>query len=111
MTAIGMLEGGMAVNDVAVSFGVHRTTIWRLAQRFRTTGTVKDRPRSGRPKRLTSREERYIRITAGRDRFLPTTRIVDKVRRASGVRISAQTVRNKLKACLSNQEDHIKVWG
>jgi hypothetical protein len=36
MTAIGMLAGEMNVNDVAVSFGVHRTTIWRLAL-FRTT--------------------------------------------------------------------------
>ena len=99
MTAIGMLEGEMTVNDVAVSFGVHRTTIWRLTQRFRTTGTVKDRPRSGRPKRLTPREERYIRITSGRDHFLPATRIVDRVRRATGVRISSQSVRNKLKAC------------
>ena len=76
-----------------------RTTIWRLTQRFRTTGTVKDRPRSGRPKRLTPREERYIRITSGRDHFLRATRIVDRVRRATGVRISAQSVRNKLKAC------------
>ena len=99
MTAIGMLAGGMTVNDVAVSFGVHRTTIWRLAQRFRTTGTVKDMPRCGRPKRLTPREERYFRITAGRDRFLPASRNVDRVRRATGVRMSAQTVRNKLKAC------------
>ena len=99
MTAFGMLEGRMTVNDVAVSFGIHRTIIWRLAQRCRTTGTVKDRPRSGRPKCLTSREERYIRITAGRDRFLPATRIVDRVRRVTGVRISAQTIRNKLKAC------------
>jgi len=87
--AIGMVEGGMTINDDAVSFGVHRTTIWRLAQRFRTTGAVKDRPRSGRPKRLTPREERYIWITAGRDHFLPATRIVDRVRRATGVRISA----------------------
>ena len=99
MTAFGMLESGMTVSDVAVSFGVHRTTIWRSAQRVRTTGTVKDRPKSERPKHLTSREERYIRITAGRDRFLPATRIVDRVRRVTGVRISAQTVRNKLKAC------------
>ena len=28
------------VNDVVVSFGVHSTTIWRLAQRFRTAGTA-----------------------------------------------------------------------
>jgi hypothetical protein len=68
--AIGMLEGRMTVNNVAVSFDVHRTTIWRLAQPFPTNGTVKHRPKSGRPKRLTPREERYIRITAGRGRFL-----------------------------------------
>ena len=97
--AIGMLEGRMTVNYVAVSFGVHRTTIWRLAQRFRITGTVKNRTISGRPKFLTPREERYIKITTGRDRFLPATRIVDRVRRATGVRISGQTVRNNLKAC------------
>ena len=99
MAVIGMLAGGMTVNDVAVSFGVHRTTIWRLAQHFRTTGTAKDTPRSGRPKRLTPREERYIRIIAGRDRFLLATRIVDRVRRATEDRISAETDHNKLKAC------------
>jgi transposase len=99
MTVIGMLEGRMSVNYIAVAFGVHRTTIWRLAQRFRTTGTANDRPRSGRPKRLTPREERYIKITAGRDHFLLATRIVDRVRRATGVHISAQAVRNKIKAC------------
>jgi hypothetical protein len=44
-------------------------------------------------------EERYIRIRAGRDHFLPATGIVDRVQRATGFRISAQTVRNKLKAC------------
>ena len=36
--AIGILEDKMTVNDVAVAFDVHRTTILRLAQRFRTTG-------------------------------------------------------------------------
>jgi len=71
---------GMTVTDVAVSFGVHRTTKWSLAQRFRTTDVVKDRPRS-------VRKERYIDW------------IVDRVWRATRVRISAQTVRNKLKAC------------
>jgi transposase len=94
MTLIGMLAGGMTVNDVAVLFGVHRTIIFRIAQRFRTTGTAKDRPR-----RLTPREERYIRTTAGHGHFLIATRIVDRVRRATGVRISAESVRNQLKAC------------
>jgi transposase len=97
--AIGMLEAAMTVNDVAVSFGVYHATVWKLTQRFRTTGAVKDRPISGSPEPLTPREEHYIRIRAGRDHFLPATGIVDRVQRATGFRISAQTVRNKLKAC------------
>jgi transposase len=103
MTVIGMLEGRMTVKYIAVAFGVHSTTIWRLTQRLRTTGTAKDRPRSGRPKRLTPREERYIKIRAGRDHFLLATRIVDRVRRATGVHISAQAVAIKLKLVVSNQ--------
>jgi transposase len=35
------VAGGMTVKDVALLFGIHRTTIWRLAQRFWTTGAVK----------------------------------------------------------------------
>ena len=109
MTVIGMLAGGMTVNHVAVSFGVHRATIWRLGQHFRTTGTAKDRPRYGRPKRLTPREERYIRITANRDRFLLATRIVDRVRRATEDRISTKQITINFKLVVSNQLDHIKL--
>ena len=61
--------------------------------------SAKDRPRFGKPKRLTPREESYIRILASGYCFLPVTRIVDRVRRAAWVRISAQTVRNDFKAC------------
>ena len=105
--AIGMLEAAMTVNDFAVSFGFYHTTIWKLTQRLRTTGAVEDRPRSGSPEPLTPREERYISIRAGRDHFLPATGIVDRVQRATGFRISAQTVRNKLKACrLQSRRPH-----
>jgi hypothetical protein len=84
------------------------TIIWRLAQRFRTSGAVKGRPRSDRSKRLTPREVRYIRITADRDRFLSATRIVDRVWRATGILISAQAVHNKLQVCLFNSRGPYK---
>ena len=87
--AIGMLEGGMSVNAVAISFGVHRSTIWRLSERPRATGSVLNRPRSGRPKALTAREERYLRLMSRRDRFLPATRLADRLRTAAEVRVSA----------------------
>ena len=96
--AICMLKGGMSVNAVAISFGIHRNTIWKLSERHRTTGSVLDRPRSGRPKALTAREERYLSITSRRDRFLSAMRLADRFKTAVGVRVSAQTVRNRLKS-------------
>ena len=46
--ALGLLEGGVPVLDVARRFGCHERTIYRLQSRFRHTGSVKDLPRSGR---------------------------------------------------------------
>lgn len=94
--AIGMVDAGMSIADVTVQFNVHRSTVWRLINRYRQTGTARDRPRSGRPKKLTPREERYLRFTSTRDKFLPATRIVHHLRATTGIRVSAQTVRNRL---------------
>lgn len=60
--------------------------------------------KSGRRKLLAPRGECYIRNTAGRDSFLPSTRIFKKVRRPTEVPISAQALRNNLKACSSRRK-------
>lgn len=58
--AIGMLEAGNRVQDVARALNVHRSNIYRLANRHQATGTVRDAPRPGRPRVLTARQERYV---------------------------------------------------
>ncbi|ELU01685.1 hypothetical protein CAPTEDRAFT_228216 [Capitella teleta] len=52
--AVGMLEAGSTQVRVARAFDVARSQISRLWSRYRETGSVKDRPRSGRP-RMTTR--------------------------------------------------------
>ena len=47
---LGRLEVGIQPQDVANQFNVHRSTIVRPGQRYRATGSVKDLPRSCRPK-------------------------------------------------------------
>ena len=54
--AIGMIQAGTPQRDVALRFGVHLNTIRSLWRRFQTTGSGSDRPRSGRP-RLTSQRQ------------------------------------------------------
>jgi len=58
--ALGMLEAGMAVTNVARNIGVSQCLISRLPTKFNATGSLKDRPRTGRPRKTTANEGRYI---------------------------------------------------
>ena len=60
--AIGQVEAGVPQNQVAALFGVSPGTISKLKAKFRETGDVKDRPRSGRPKKTTPQEDRFITL-------------------------------------------------
>ena len=57
---IGMLNVGMSATVVSRHFGCTRKTIERLRRRFRVTGNVVDRPRSGRRCVTTAADDRYM---------------------------------------------------
>ena len=63
--ALGCIEAGIHPQDVTIQFNVHRSTIIRFCDRHRATGTVSDRPRSGRPNVTSQHEDRYIAATVG----------------------------------------------
>ena len=74
------------------------SAIFRLRTKYRQTGTVKDRPRPGRPRKTTRRENNFIVTSSRRNRFLNSKRIAGLVRNATGTRVCAKTVRNRLRA-------------
>lgn len=96
--AIGMLTAGCSQRDVAQEFNVHPSTICRLWNRFRTTGNVSDRQRSGRPRKTTVRQDRFIVTTSRRNRFMAAPRVAEELHRATGVRLCGQSVRNRLRS-------------
>jgi transposase len=63
--AVGMHNGGFSHRRVADHFRVNHSIIVRLIQRFRQMGNVTDRPRAGRPRKTTHREDRLISSTTG----------------------------------------------
>ena len=88
-------EAGKPRRDVALRFGVHRNTISPLWRSFQTTGNGSDRPRSGRPRVTSQRQDQYIRVTHLRNRFQTasvTARTIPGLRR-----IHPRTVRNRLR--------------
>ena len=90
--AVGMLIN-TSVSNVARFFNTSRKTIRQLNNRFITTGSVKDRPRSGQPRKTTHADDRRIRTLHLRDRF----RTASYTARNSHVPISRHTIRRRLK--------------
>jgi len=64
-----MLHGGMQAKAVAAHFGVAASTISRLKRCFNETERVQDRPRSGRSKKTSAADDRYIVVTSRRESF------------------------------------------
>ena len=61
---IGQLQAGVPQNQVAALFGVSPSTLFKLKAKFHITGDVKNRPRSGCPKKTTPQEDRLITLSA-----------------------------------------------
>ena len=73
--AIGMLTADMLARDVDLHFQRHESTISRLLNRFQQTVNVADRPRSGRPRKTTLREDRFLTTSSRRNRYLSSLKL------------------------------------
>ena len=71
--AIALLMQGQRQQQVANHFGVNVSTIEHLVRRLRETGHLADRPRSGRPRVTSRRQDRTIRLAHLRNRHLTAT--------------------------------------
>jgi len=76
--ALGMLEAGMAMTHMARSIGVSHCTISHLQTKFNATGSLKDRPCTGRPRKTTANEDLYITLTSRHNCFTSSQRITDQ---------------------------------
>ena len=95
--AVGMVQAGMTHQAVADHFNVSRITISRLTIRLRQTDRTNDRPRNGRSRVTSQRQDRHLRLIYLRNRTITAE---DTARRAPGlanVRISDQTVHRRLR--------------
>ncbi|GFU52500.1 transposable element Tcb1 transposase [Trichonephila clavipes] len=77
---IGRLESGKTQRSVADAVGVARSVVARLWNRFQETGNVRRRPGADRPRATTSTDDRYIQLTARRNRTENATQLQNESR-------------------------------
>ncbi|GBM84008.1 hypothetical protein AVEN_110138-1 [Araneus ventricosus] len=94
--AVGRIEAGQSITDVALFFGARHSVISRLWKQFQTSQTVVRIPVAGRPRVTTPAEDRYIVVASKRNQRSTFTRVTSMVAAAIHKTVSANTVRRRL---------------
>lgn len=96
---IGMLQNGATQREAANMMGVSHSVVGRLWRIWQATGSTAEMPKSGRPRKTTAREDRFLTVNARRHRFTPATLFAHQHNNAAATtNITPQTVRNRFHA-------------
>lgn len=73
------------------------STIQRIGYQFKTTGSVKRKPGSGRPRKTTSRENNRLKFEVIKDRKKTITKLAEEFKNGNNETVSRKTIARRLK--------------
>ncbi|GFW75193.1 HTH_Tnp_Tc3_2 domain-containing protein [Trichonephila clavipes] len=85
---IGKIKEGQKITDVAREFDIAHSVVSRLWKSFKTTGMSSRRHGGGRVRSTTPAEDRYIVLSAKRNRRTTAQQVANQFLAASGKQIS-----------------------
>ncbi|GFX10674.1 transposable element Tcb2 transposase [Trichonephila clavipes] len=94
---IGKIEEGREITDVAREFDIAHSDASRLWKSFKTIVMCSRRHRGGRVRSTTPAEDRYIVLSAKRNRRTTAQHVENQFLAASGKQISRKTVARRLR--------------
>ncbi|GFS73998.1 transposable element Tcb1 transposase [Trichonephila clavipes] len=94
---IGKIEEGRKITDVARKFDIAHSVVSRPWKAFKTTGMCSRRHGVGRVRSTTPSEDRYIVLSAKRNRRTTAQQVANQFLAASGKKISRKTVARRLR--------------
>ena len=74
------------------------STVYKCVQRHEQNGNFKNTPRRGRKKKLSTSDEKYLKVTSLRNRRNSSRELTRDLQEATGKKVSPRLVRKTLKA-------------
>lgn len=93
---VALHSEGISLTALATRFSVHISTIKRVCQKQRATGSIENLRRSGRRKSTTDRQDRLMVRIAMQNRTTSSHNIKQQFFSQTQCNITSQTVRNRL---------------
>ena len=93
---VGMYSLGLSMNEIAKRMRIARGTVQSSMKKHRETGTVADRPRSGRPRKTTPQEDRLLRRDCLKNWMKTSPQLATSFRESTGKTLDPSTVRRRL---------------
>lgn len=90
-------EAGRTDRDVAAQFHVGQKSVSRIYTRWKHTREVERRPKSGRPRKTTERQERTLTRFVKEDPIRTSTDVMDKASKEMELDISRSTAQRVLR--------------
>ena len=90
---VALHEDSQGYKKIANTLKLSGSTVAKIIQRFKSVGFTQNRPRVGRPKKLSARVERYIQMLSLKDQPRSAVSIAAEIEEVRGQPVSAQTIR------------------
>ena len=89
-------EDKHSIGDIANIVKKSKSVIHGILKKFDETGSCEAKKPPGRPRKTTSREDRFITLQAKKDRFTTAAEIANKIKDNLGVHVSRYKVSRRL---------------
>lgn len=89
-------EKGKTIKSIAEILLLKRSTVHDICKRYYTDNSIEDRPRSGRPKKLNSSDEKFVLREVKQNPRVTSSELVSKLKDFSGKEVNSSTIRKRL---------------
>ena len=90
-------EEGYSIREIAKKTGISKSSVGYTLKKFKSTGSYSSQKRSGRPRKTTVGEDRFLQTLSKRNRRKTGPELAAEINRSRDTPISVTTVKRRLR--------------